>query len=101
MESKYGESISVKDITGREPVKKNRGKALLNPANEPGCTQTDGHGQGIETGGRNQNNDVRRETLEKGLPPASRKAPTDARNETFEEWLRGRKPRNFLAEQVR
>lgn len=34
------------------------------------------------------------------LTPVRRKAPTDTSNAAFEEWLKDRNPRDFLAEQV-
>ncbi|CAN0241752.1 unnamed protein product, partial [Ectocarpus sp. 12 AP-2014] len=100
VESKYGESVSVKDITGRNPVKKGRGNPAAgdgpavdttptastnaeNAATLPGVAGGDGEGN-LSTGKQ---------------APARRKAPTDSTNLAFEEWLRGRRPRDFLAEQ--
>lgn len=101
VESKYGESVSVKDITGRNPVKKKRG----NPAA--------GDGPAVDTARTTSTNAENAAALPdvaggdgKGNPsvgkqaPARRKAPTDSTNLAFEEWLRDRRPRDFLAEQV-
>ncbi|CAB1098443.1 unnamed protein product [Ectocarpus sp. CCAP 1310/34] len=101
VESKYGESVSVKDITGRNPVKKRRG----NPAagDGPAVDTTPTASTNIENaatlpgvaGGDGEGN------LSMGKQaPARRKASTDSTNLAFEEWLRGRRSRDFLAEQV-
>lgn len=95
VESKYGESVSVTDISGKSPVKKKRRKpadadtppaTVENPFSAlPGAAGYDGE-----------------DALSAAKQaPARRKAPTDSTNVAFEEWLRGRRPRNFLAEQVR
>lgn len=95
MESKYGESISVKDITGSESTKRQRSKLLLNPVDEhPAGAGTEAAVKKIIVSGGDVSNKVAQR-------PGRRKAATDVKNEAFEEWLRNRQPRNFLAEQVR
>lgn len=108
VESKYGESISVKDITGRNPVKKRRGKAggvgggghRVAPAGS--STTPLGYREEAATSQQQEEEEAEREGVEAGQNvPSRRKAPTDSSNVAFEEWLRGRRPRDFLAEQVK
>ena len=105
VESKYGESISVKDITGRNPVKKKR-------RNKVGITPGDRESRGTTSAEESRAARLSQEEEEEGEEegggvaeglnaPPRRKAPTDSSNVAFEEWLRGRRPRDFLAEQVR
>lgn len=91
--------MSVKDITGCNPIKKRRGKpaaydgaaldadAAAAGSATPGAVDADGNNGG-NSGARDRQ------------APARRKAPTDSTNAAFEEWLRGRRPRDFLSEQV-
>lgn len=89
--------MSVKDITGRNPVKKKRGKPVAGDgsaldADATTASATPGAADGNSGGNSRAGNKQ---------APARRKAPTDSTNVAFEEWLRGRRPRDFLAEQVR
>lgn len=94
----------MKDITGRSPVKKRRGKAgavgdggaRVAPASGY-CTARLGEGGGAAS---SQQEEERHGIEVEPNVPARRKAPTDSSNVAFEEWLRGRRPRDFLAEQV-
>lgn len=97
VESKYGESVSIKDVTGCNPAKKLRiGKAmgahttLEEPPETVRFKKVRQEGTGATTGTRSPGEGA----------PVRRKAPTDSSNAAFEEWLRDRKPRDFLAEQV-
>lgn len=101
VESKYGESVSVKDITGRNPVKKGRGNPAAGDGPAADTTPTastsaenDAALPGVAGGDGEGNLSMGKQA------PARRKAPTDSTNLAFEEWLRGRRPRDFLAEQV-
>lgn len=102
VESKYGESVSVKDITGRNPVKKHRGKPVASEASSPletpmsvsATLERSGPQAVMAEGGAEGTLDVSKQL------PARRKAPTDSKNVAFEEWLRGRRSRDFLGEQV-
>lgn len=100
MESKYGESISVKDVNGFEPVKRRRHQNIV------GATYHGGGGvelcpAGSRTDGTaNTSTESGKVSDEATHLPERRKAPTDSKNEAFEEWLRNRQPRNFLIEQV-
>lgn len=92
----------MKDITGRNPVKKKRGKAA--------AAGGDGRAQDADVfaaasatpgeAGENSGSSLG-SSSDRRQAPARRKAPTDSTNVAFEEWLRGRRPRDFLAEQVR
>lgn len=93
----------MKDITGRNPAAKKRGKQPV-AEDKSASTATEGLSAGPpgetavggRVGGSNGGADE-----SKLAPPARRKAPTDSKNAAFEEWLRGRRPRDFLAEQAR
>lgn len=104
VESKYGESISVKDITGRNPVKKRRGRTGALGDGGPRVAPADGYcAARLEEGGEattSQQGEERQGIGAEPNVPSRRKAPTDSSNVAFEEWLRGRRPRDFLAEQV-
>lgn len=98
VESKYGESISVKDITGLKSTKKRRGKAAAEGRHEGNGTSTPEHatkGREREASGVGLSDDEERMRAH-----PRRKAPTDSSNALYEQWLRERKPRDFLAEQV-
>ena len=96
----------MKDITGRNPVKKRRGKAgavgdggaRVAPASGY-CTTRLGEGGGAASLQEEEEEDGQGIEVEPNAP-SRRKAPTDCSNVAFEEWLRGRRPRDFLAEQV-
>lgn len=90
--------MSVKDITGRNPVKKKRGKPAAGDGPAPDADATAAPAaSGVADGGNNGDSSRAGDRQ----APARRKAPTDSTNAAFEEWLRGRRPRDFLAEQVR
>lgn len=92
----------MKDITGRNPLKKKRGKAAAaagdgqaqDAAAAAAASATPGEAAGNSGDSLGSGSSSRQ-------APARRKAPTDSTNVAFEEWLRGRRPRDFLAEQVR
>lgn len=93
----------MKDITGRNPVKKQRGgkPVTLEPSAPLETTTT----VSAATEGSTPQTSMAKADSENTLsvskqPPASRKAPTDSTNVAFEEWLRGRRSRDFLGEQV-
>lgn len=94
VESKYGESVSVKDISGKNPVKKKRGKPADTTTTLPTAEHPSTALSGAAGGGGEDEVSVTKQA------PVRRKAPTDSTNVAFEEWLRGRRPRDFLAEQV-
>lgn len=94
VESKYGESISVKDITGQSPVKNKRSKTV----GEGAQTIISSRGRSAKVDGQEKTNEGVNEAHNEA--PLRRKAPTDSTNLAFEEWLRGRRWRDFLAEQV-
>ncbi|CAM9197164.1 unnamed protein product, partial [Hapterophycus canaliculatus] len=101
VESKYGESVSVKDITGRNPVKNQRRKLTAREPSAPleitttalSATSERSMPQAVAEGGSEDTWCTSKQS------PARRKAPTDCTNVAFEEWLRGRRPRDFLGEQ--
>lgn len=95
MESKYGESVSVKDISGKNPVKKKRGKPPVDATTAPATVEHPSTAVPGAAGGDGE--DTESVTRHASV---RRKAPTDSTNLAFEEWLRGRRPRDFLAEQV-
>lgn len=96
VESKYGESISVKDITGHSPGKK-PSKVIENEGGEPGiATEEDA----VQVEAIAKDGSVGDGRVPRQPPSGRRKAPTNSKNETFDEWLRQRQPRDFLAEQV-
>lgn len=103
MESKYGESVSIKDVTGCNPAKLRIEKVMgahTTPREPPETVSVGkvGLGEpGATTGTRSPGEGaIQVETQ----TPARRKAPTDSSNVAFEECLRDRKPRDFLAKQV-
>lgn len=94
----------MKDITGRNPVKKRRGRAGALGDGGPRVAPADGYcaarlGEGGDTE-TSQQEEKRQGIGAEPNVPSRRKAPTDSSNMAFEEWLRGRLPRDFLAEQV-
>lgn len=96
VESKYGESISVKDITGRSAGKK-LSKAIENEGGEPSIATEEG---AVQVEANAKDSSVGDGRVSRQPPSGRRKAPTDSKNEAFDEWLCQRQPRDFLAEQV-
>lgn len=87
----------MKDITGQSPVKKQRGKA---PGDDPqGVVSKEERDAQREAGQGATAKDGGERWGEKQAPN-KQKAATDSTNVVFEKWLRGRQPRDFLAEQV-
>lgn len=95
----------MKDITGRNPVKKRRGKVGADDDGDLRVAPSDGCGiarLGEEGKAATSQQKEERQGIEaEQNVPSRRKAPTDSSNVAFEEWLRGRRPRDFLAEQVK
>ncbi|CAM9261129.1 unnamed protein product, partial [Discosporangium mesarthrocarpum] len=110
VESKYGESVTLKDIQGFTPPRRpGRGKSTKATGGTAGTTGlTKGgvecrgeRGGEVKTGG----SEVRKMQAEGGAShkeitrPARRKADTDATNPAYERWLAERPTRDFLVEQ--
>lgn len=104
VESKYGESISIKDITGHEVVKERCGRGPIDGVMSADAGRAEGRREHLSevTRAPAKTIDDAVEELSKGEPPSRtvRKAHTDTKNAPFEEWLRSRRVRDFLAEQV-
>lgn len=102
VESKYGESVSVKDITGQNLVTKKRGKLTASDGQPQDAADVAAAAAASATPG-DAADGINGDNSGAGnkRAPARRKAPTDSTNVAFEEWLRGRLPKDFLAEQVR
>lgn len=104
VESKYGESISIKDIIGHEVVKERRGRGPIDGTMSADARRAEGrreHHSEVTRAPAKTIDDAVEELSKDGSPSrAVRKAPTDTKNAPFEEWLRSRRVRDFLAEQV-
>lgn len=108
VESRYGESISMKDITGCEvPAVKehhhHKNGPIAGTNNIGGERAGDDPVDTLASGVRIEKAAAAVASVDPPAPPPSsskRKAPTDSRNVPFEEWLRSRRSRDFLAEQV-